>query len=83
MAALSVDDEAFRAKPDLTAASDLPAHARISQWLSALIASGRLQPGDQLPVELEIAASLGVSRMTLRQALSTLTSRGLLERRQV
>lgn len=82
MTALSVDDQVFRSKPDLTEASDQPAHARIEHWLAALIQSGRLQPGDQLPIELDIAAHLGVSRMTLRQALSTLAANGVLERRR-
>jgi GntR family transcriptional regulator len=80
--ALSVDDEVFGSKPDLSAASDLPAHARIEHWLSGLIQSGLLQPGDQLPPELDIAGHLGVSRMTLRQALSTLAANGVLERRR-
>ena len=82
MAALSVDDEVFVPKPELSEASDLPAHARIGHWLAQLIESGRLQPGDQLPPELDIAAALGVSRMTLRQALSTLAANGLVEPRR-
>jgi GntR family transcriptional regulator len=82
VAALSVDDEVFRLKPDLTAASDQPAHTRIEHWLATLIEAGSLQPGDQLPTELDIAAALGVSRMTLRQALSTLAASGVLERRR-
>lgn len=82
MAALSVDSEIFASKPDLTAAGDHPAHTRIEHWLAQLIASGRLATGDQLPPEHEIAAALGVSRMTLRQALSSLATRGLVESRR-
>ena len=82
MAALSVDSEIFASKPDLTATGDHPAHTRIEHWLAQLIASGRLTTGDQLPPEHEIAAALGVSRMTLRQALSSLTTRGLVESRR-
>jgi GntR family transcriptional regulator len=82
VAALSVDDEVFVPKPDLTAASDQPAHSRIEHWLAALIETGQLHPGCQLPPELDMAADLGVSRMTLRQALSSLVGRGLIEPRR-
>ena len=44
------------------------------------IADGTLAPGDRLPPERELAAAHGVSRMTVRQALQTLESRGLLRR---
>lgn len=82
MTARSINDDVFVPKPDLAEASDLPAHARIGHWLTKLIESGRLETGDQLPPELDIAAALGVSRMTLRQALSTLAANGLLEPRR-
>ena len=70
MRALTVDDGAFASKPDLRTTGDGPAHARIEQWLGALIADGSLTNGDRLPPEGELAAAVGVSRMTLRQALS-------------
>ena len=44
------------------------------------IADGRINPGDRLPPERELAAAHHVSRMTVRQALQTLESRGLLRR---
>lgn len=44
------------------------------------IDSGVVAPGDQLPKETDFALALGVSRMTLRQALGSLESRGVLER---
>jgi len=53
------------------------AHAQIEDWLADAIAAGRLNPGDRLPTEHDLAARLGVSRMTLRQALSELALRGL------
>jgi GntR family transcriptional regulator len=58
-----------------------PAHAQIEEWLERAIARGRIAPGDRLPPERELAGRLRVSRMTLRQALSALESRGLLTRR--
>lgn len=47
--------------------------------ISQAITSGVLKPGDQLPVEAELAAHLDVAQMTLRQALSTLRESGLIE----
>ena len=44
------------------------------------MARGELQPGSRLPPERELATTLGVSRMTLRQALDGLVQRGLLVR---
>ncbi|MDM4761995.1 FCD domain-containing protein [Galbitalea sp. SE-J8] len=39
----------------------------------------RLSPGDQLPSEAELAESIGVSRLTVREAIKVLAGRGLLE----
>jgi GntR family transcriptional regulator len=57
-----------------------PAHAQIVERLTDAIAAGELSPGDRLPPERDLAAELGVSRMTLRQALASLESRGLVRR---
>jgi GntR family transcriptional regulator len=56
-------------------------HAGIARWLTDLIGRGDLVPGDRLPREDRFAAMLGVSRMTLRQALATLEGKGTLERK--
>jgi GntR family transcriptional regulator len=77
-----MDDEILSSRPDLTDASDLPAHARIGYWLERLIVSRKLAAGDRLPSEVEVASALGVSRMTLRQALAAVEAKGLLERRR-
>ena len=53
-----------------------PAHVQIASWLRAAISSGDLAPGDRLPGERDLAERLGVSRMTLRQALAELESSG-------
>jgi len=66
--------------PPLDRDGGAPAHVRIEQWLTSLIESGELAPGDRMPKEADLAAGLGVSRMTLRQALGRLQSRGVLER---
>lgn len=58
-----------------------PAHAQIEAWLAEAVAEGRLRAGERLAPERELAGSLGVSRMTLRHALSSLERRGLIVRR--
>jgi GntR family transcriptional regulator len=55
-------------------------HAQISGEIEASIAGGELAPGDRLPPERTLAERYGVSRMTVRQALQTLESRGLVRR---
>lgn len=57
-----------------------PVHVQIADWLRASISVGELQPGHRLPGERALADSLGVSRMTLRQALGELEDSGLLVR---
>lgn len=48
----------------------------------SVIERGDLVPGDKLPVEEQFAASLGVSRMTLRQALASLGKTGTVVRKR-
>jgi GntR family transcriptional repressor for pyruvate dehydrogenase complex len=43
---------------------------------------GELSPGTELPSESELAAEMGVSRLTVREATKSLQARGLLEVRQ-
>ncbi len=57
-----------------------PAYAQIEERLTEAIAAGDLRPGDRLPPERELSEKLGVSRMTLRQALESLERRGLVRR---
>ncbi len=57
--------------------SVVPLYYQIQQGLSEQIRSGKLKPGELVPSEQEIAARLGVSRMTARQALKSLCNRGL------
>lgn len=46
--------------------------------LAALIASGVLSVGDELPAERDLASVMGVSRATIRGALLILSTRGIL-----
>ncbi|HEY1721536.1 MAG TPA: FadR/GntR family transcriptional regulator [Magnetospirillaceae bacterium] len=51
----------------------------IARQLEHMIVEGRLRPGEGLPSERELAKQIGVSRPSLREALSELRSRGLIE----
>jgi GntR family transcriptional regulator len=69
-----------RQPPMIVRQPGITAHAQIEDWLADAIAAGQLRPGDRLPTEHDLAAWLGVSRMTLRHALSELSQRGLVTR---
>ncbi len=60
--------------------SPIPYYYQIEEWIRGKIASGNLKPGDMLPNEISLSEQLGVSRMTVRQALNHLTSEGILIR---
>ncbi len=51
----------------------------IVRQVKALIADGRLNSGDRLPPERELAERFRVSRTSVREALRSLQSRGLIE----
>lgn len=57
----------------------LPLYAQLERALLAHISEHKLQPGDRLPTELEIAETYSVSRATIRQALSRLVADGHIE----
>ena len=60
--------------------------ARLSDRLAALIEAqieaGALKPGDRLPTEQQFAATHGVSRTVVREAVHQLRSQGLVRSRQ-
>ncbi|MGE5576095.1 MAG: FadR/GntR family transcriptional regulator [Syntrophothermus sp.] len=55
------------------------AYIEIMQQLKGLIESGELVPGEKLPAERILAAELGTSRPTLREALAALEMLGYVE----
>ncbi len=59
-----------------------PLYTQIAENLLDQIESGKLAVGQRLAPERELSQTLGVNRMTLRQAFHLLESQGLLIRRQ-
>lgn len=59
-----------------------PLYARVKQTLAERILSGALAEGAFLPAEPDLCAEFGVSRITLRRAVTELCSEGLLIRQQ-
>lgn len=62
--------------------ADAPAYASLAAELRRQIICGDLQPGDQLPTELEVSARFRVSRNTAREAIRMLSSQGLVATRR-
>ncbi len=65
--------------PDLEPVKSRRIYEEIVRQVKALIAEGRLKSGDQLPPERDLAAQFNVSRTSVREALRTLESLGLIE----
>ena len=59
----------------------IPLYVQIADGLIERIESAELVPGDRLPSERELSKKLGVTRVTLRQALGLLEAQGLLIRK--
>ena len=66
----------------LTRGSGIPLYHQIQQRLLEQIQSGELKPGEPLPSIQRIAARMGVSQMTVRQAVRALCETGVIYSRQ-
>jgi DNA-binding FadR family transcriptional regulator len=64
--------------PELGFVEPKPQHIAVAEAIRLAIALGRYLPGERLPSERDLAASLGVGRMTLRTAIRLLNDEGLL-----
>jgi DNA-binding GntR family transcriptional regulator len=64
----------------MTSKASLPHYLRISEQLRADLDEGRLQRGERLAPEREMAEHFGCTRVTLRQALQRLEAQGSLYR---
>lgn len=58
-----------------------PLYIQIQEYLAEKILSGDLSPETRISSERELCQELGVSRMTVRRAITELVNEGLLERR--
>jgi GntR family transcriptional regulator len=58
----------------------VPNYVRLENHLRESIRNGTLRPGDPIPPEPSLCKQLGISRTTVRQALSRLVYDGLIER---
>ena len=55
-----------------------PLYLQLQRLIAEAIAQGRLQPGDSLPPERELAAMTGLSRVTVRKGVAELVASGQL-----
>lgn len=69
-------------RPSDAAVAARPLYQQVQQHLLGRIVAGEWPPGDYLPSEQRLAASLGVAVGTVRRALDDLVQAGVVERRQ-
>jgi len=60
----------------------IPLYYQLENLLREKILSGTFAAGGRLPTESELIQQYGISRITVRQALTSLADEGLIERRQ-
>lgn len=63
-------------------AARIPAHRQAQTSIKQYIEDHRLQPGDPLPPEGQLAQDMGMSRLSLREGVKSLEAVGILEARQ-
>ncbi len=57
-------------------------YKQVINWLTEKIDTGKLSPGEKIPSENELCDTFGLSRQTVRHAISKLVEDGLVETRQ-
>jgi GntR family transcriptional regulator len=62
--------------------SGIPAYLQIVDQIKQLVATDRLQPGEQLPPIRQLALDLGVNRNTVARAYKELNREGVISTRQ-
>src|SRR5439155_27074196 len=66
----------------IDAADRTPIYAQLDRGLRAAIATGRLQPGDQLPTVRQLAVELSINANTVARVYAELERDGVLETRR-
>jgi DNA-binding transcriptional MocR family regulator len=75
-----MDDDTIEATGDLfTQVRTKRGYESIAQQIRDAIAAGKLNVGDRLPAERDMAELFGVSRQSVREAIRALESAGLIE----
>lgn len=71
-------------QPEITLdrSSPVPLYFQVAEQLERAILGGDIAPGERIETEVAMAAGLGVSRPTLRQAIQLLVDKGMLVRRR-
>lgn len=73
---MQVDPLAFQINPS----SGVPIYRQLMDQVKALVASGRLAPGDMLPSVRQLGQDLQINQMTVSKAYSLLEREGAVER---
>jgi DNA-binding GntR family transcriptional regulator len=55
-----------------------PLYLQVAEALREQITEGKIEPGERLPTEAELADTYGVARETIRQALRKLREEGMI-----
>jgi DNA-binding FadR family transcriptional regulator len=76
---VSEPDESFFA---LAPVRQIAAHELVLEQIRTAIILGRFKPGEALPPERQLAEFMGVSRMTVREAVAVLAGEGILDVRR-
>ncbi|MCU4164441.1 FadR/GntR family transcriptional regulator [Carboxylicivirga caseinilyticus] len=71
--------DTYKKSLNITAVDSSSLVDKVEQILIDLLISEKLNPGDQIPKELELTKMLGVSRTVIREALNRLKTIGLIE----
>ena len=66
---------------DVDLHSGIPVYRQLMDQIRFHVASGLLNPGDEIPSTRNLSAKLGVNPMTISKALGQLEAEGILERR--
>ena len=66
----------------ITRGTNVPLYRQVAEVLRERIERGVFRPGEKIPTEYDLCDEFGVSRISIRHALSELVHEGLLHRRQ-
>src|SRR4030095_1270188 len=75
---LAKADQDLPGERDLSPNSPVPLYTQVRELLRERILRGHYKPHDQMPSEHDMVRSFGVSRITVRQALTDLQRQGLI-----